>query len=142
VSLEFLILLAAFVLLPLIQQLLQAARQGAPPAPAPAPAEVPPLRRPRTPRHAREPADATLPLLEGAGQALRDALTAHGPTPAGRTASPATLALAAHRGTRRLTAAPGLHGRLDLRRAIVLMAMLEPCRAVNPFEGPEGIGRP
>lgn len=139
-SLELLLLLAVFVLLPLIQQLLRAARQRD--RRAPERAERQPLRTPQPPAHAPLPRTrAVPPLPETARHAASDAMTARGLTPARETAGPVTLALTPHRSTRRRTAVVGLRNLLDLRRAIVLMAILGPCRAINPYDWPERAGR-
>jgi hypothetical protein len=39
-------------------------------------------------------------------------------------------------------AAVGLRARRDLRRAIVLVAMLGPCRANSPYDWPDQAARP
>ena len=137
-SLEFLLLLAVFVLLPLIQQLLRAARRRDPGAPERA--ERRPLRTPQAPTHAL-PKLAIPPLPDMAPDATPDAMTAYGPSSARETAALVTLVLPRHRSTRRRTAVVDFSKRLDLRRAIVLTAILGPCRAVNPYDWPEGARR-
>jgi hypothetical protein len=131
VSFELILLLALFVLLPLIQLVVRSARQedrripdhakgGLPSTNQPAKREpamavpaVPPL--PPTARH-------TVPHAMTAGtRTSRDAreLAAPGPT--------------ARLGGRRLMASvAGLDDRSGLRRAIVLTAILGPCRANDP----------
>jgi hypothetical protein len=126
VSLEFLLLLAVVVLLPLIQQLLRAARQRDRRTPEraegqPAPAERPAMREPQPPRPAaRHTSSAAMTAREG--------------TPAPDAAGPVAPALTAHRSTGRRTAVVSLRNPLDLRRAIVLMTMLGPCRATKPHD--------
>lgn len=134
-SLESLLLLAVFVLLPLIQQLLQEARRRDPRTPERG--ERPPVRSPQAPARAL-PKLAIPPLPEMAPDATSDAMAAHGHSSARETAAPVTLALPHHRSTRRRTAVVGLRNRLDLRRAIALTAILGPCRAVSPYEWAEG----
>jgi hypothetical protein len=136
VSLELLLLLAAFVLLPLIQQLLRAAQAREPPTPEPA------EKRPPRPPVQAPPRTLAVPPPPGAARdAASDALIARGRTPALKTAGPVTPALTPHRSARRRRAAAlGLRNRLDLRRAIVRMAILGPCRAMSPYDWPERAG--
>jgi hypothetical protein len=127
-SLELLLLLAVVVLLPLIQQLLQAAQQRDPRTPEGA--ERPPLRKPQASTHVPPPATLAIPPRP---EIAPDAMTARGHTPAQDAAGPLPFALTPHRIARRRSAAD-LRNRLDLRGAIVLMAILGPCRAINPYD--------
>jgi hypothetical protein len=130
-SVETLVLLALFVVLPLMQQLLRAIRQQNQRFPEPAErrsSET--LTRPPPPELAVPPLPDT--TLHGAS----DALLASGHVPAPDTGRPVTLALTPHRTMGQRTAV-GLRSRRDLRRAIVLVAILAPCRASSPYHWPE-----
>lgn len=138
-SIELLVLLAFLVLLPLIQSLLAAARPRDPlaegaaqPVPDPNAGEV--SRSPARPRPG--PASAVLQLPEAASPTARGAESR-----APRSAGPVEAEMP-RSSTRRPVAVPGLRNRLDLGRAMVLMAILGPCRGANPHEWPEGPARP
>lgn len=123
-SVETLILLALFVLLPLLQRLLAQARERN--RPTPQPAHRGPL--PTSPLAAREPTPPIppLPALEPDRFDMDQAARAR---------EAVTLATAASSGLRRGrrgVASAMLRTRLDLRRAITAAAILGPCRAVDP----------
>jgi hypothetical protein len=138
VSLETLLLLAVFVLLPLIQRLLEAARRRDPRPPG-RPGRRP-VRTPPAPTQAL-PKVPVRPLPDMAPDRTSGATTPHGPSSARDTAALVTLVLPHHRSARRRTAVVDVRKRLDLRRAIVLTAILGPCRAVNPYAWSEGARR-
>jgi hypothetical protein len=126
-SVETLVLLALFIVLPLIQRLIRATRQRNQRFPEPAD-ERPPGTLARTPR----PELAVPPLLDTMSHAASDAVPLSARVPATHTGGPVTIALAPHRTMEQRTTV-GLRTRRDLRRAIVLVAMLGPCRASNPY---------
>ena len=134
------LLVIAFILLPLIQQLLRAARereQGQPTQPG-----GPPTR-------ARRPAS---PLRRAPSQVARPHTPAVPPPPVPATLSHETMTVPAHAATRRSaeTGGPapkarrrmrqresipvGLRSPRNLRDAIVLMTILGPCRALAQDE--------
>ncbi|MQA31636.1 MAG: hypothetical protein GEU82_17675 [Luteitalea sp.] len=135
-SFEALVLLALFIVLPLIQQLIQATRQRNQRPPEPAERQSPGTLA-RTP----PPPELAVPPLPEAPHAASDAIPAGGRMPAPDAGGPVTVVLTPHRTTGRRTAA-GLRTRRDLRRAIVLVTMLGPCRASSPYDWPEQAGRP
>jgi hypothetical protein len=134
---EILLLLIVFVMLPLIQQLLNALRQqptpdqrteqqtrGGPPEPRSGTGK--PLGRdragphvPRMPSH--EPADA-------APQGFTASLQAGTPPMPGPPVHPSA---------RRRVTVGGLHSSPGLRRSIVLMTILGPCRAIDAYAWPD-----
>jgi hypothetical protein len=129
-SLELLLILILFVALPLLQQMLRAARQHdqsrpeqvqGQPAPAPRPARRKHPPSAQAPR--RAPAPQPLPVT--AFPSLPD-------VPAARERPRAREAPAPHWGARRRTALAGFRQPGSLRRAIVLMTILGPCRANQP----------
>jgi hypothetical protein len=137
VSVEALVLFALFIVLPLIQQLIQATRQRNQHPPEPAERQSPGTLA-RTPP---PPELAVPPLPDTTPHAASDAIPAGGRMPAPDARGPVTPALTPHRAMERRTTV-GLRTRRDLRRAIVLVAMLGPCRASNPYDWPEHAGRP
>lgn len=114
---ESLLLLALFLLLPLVEQLVKLVRRRADTAPAgsgPPPAAViagPP------------------PVEETNRRPVRTAQRPGAPLPASRPLAPQPVPQAAppRRGAKRW-----LHSRTGLRRAMVLMTILGPCRALEP----------
>jgi hypothetical protein len=136
VSVEALVLLALFLVLPLIQQLIQATRQRNQRPPEPAGRQGPGTRA-RTP----PPALAVPPLPDTMPHTASDAISAGVRIPAPDGGGAVTLAPTPHRAMGRSTTA-GLRTRRELRRAIVLVTMLGPCRASHPYDGPEHAGRP
>ena len=132
-SLETLLLLAFFILLPLIERMLRAARQpdgGAEDATTevPRPSSPPEIRVP-TPRR-QPPVDAAPPpTAEAAPVSVRPA--------AQRPPRVVLSAPGARRATRRAMVLEDLRRPLSLRRAIVLMTILEPCRSIAPHDGGE-----
>lgn len=146
-SLETVLLLALFILLPLIERLVSSARQrnqgaavpsdgrpasaGQTAIPEPQPPGVGPPRHPPAvppiPANARQPVSAAV------------VTPVHGLAPdAGRReTSPPT----ARERERQRSAAAGLGSPLALRRAIVLTTILGPCRAMTPHEFPEHDGQ-
>lgn len=133
-SIELLILLFVFIVLPLIQQLLRTlqerdrggseradrprppVRRPTMPAPQPA-AHVPPPHAPKGPR----------PLHE------RHAVTAH-PRPPRRDTPSLVSASTARRAARGNGAIKRLRNPFGLRRAIMAMTILGPCRAISPSD--------
>jgi hypothetical protein len=135
-SVETLILLALLIVLPLIQQVIRATRERSQHFPAPV------ERRsrgtlPRTP----PPELAVPPLPDTKPQATSDAMPASVLAPARHGGGPLTIALRPQRTMEQQTAA-GLRTRRDLRRAIVLVATLGPCRANSPYDWPDQAARP
>jgi hypothetical protein len=110
VSLEWLFLLAFFVLLPLVERLLRTARQQRA------------ARRPEQPQAARPPAPS--PVIRRPQRAEQSVPRR----------APAAVALAPpqRQGRQRATAAADLRHAGGLRRAIVVMTILGPCRALSP----------
>jgi hypothetical protein len=137
VSVEALVLLALFIVLPLIQQLIQATRQRNQRPPEPAGRQGPGTLA-RTPP---PPELAVPPLPDTTPHTASDAISAGGRIPAPDGGGGVTRAPTPHRTMGRGTTA-GLRTRRDLRRAIVLVAMLGPCRASHPYDWPEHAGRP
>jgi hypothetical protein len=124
VSTEQVLLLIAFLVLPLLQPLLRASRQGQarepanaddqPPSPGPPPLPEllpPPVMEDRALSHA-----SNTPELKPAFDADRP------------------VAAPIRRSPRRAKTAVGLRDPLDLRRAIVFMTVIEPCRAIRPYD--------
>jgi hypothetical protein len=135
-SVELLVLVALFIVLPLIQQLIRAPRQQSQRFPEPAE-----RRPPRTLARTPPPELAVPPLQDTTPHATSDAMPASAPALALHASGPVTIALTPHRTVGQRTAV-GLRTRRDLRRAIVLVAMLGPCRASRPYDWPEQAGRP
>ena len=125
-SIETLILLALFIVLPLIQQLIRATRQRnhRPPAPTE-------MRPPRTPARTPQPELTVPPPLKTTPPAPSDATRASAPVSAPHAGGRVTITPTPHR-TMGQRAAVGLRTRRDLRQAIVLVAILGPCRANSP----------
>jgi hypothetical protein len=124
-SVETLILLALLIVLPLIQQLIRATRQRNQRLPEPTE-----LRRPTT--LTRTPEVTVPPMVDATPHAQSDAVP-----PSARLAAPhaggrVTITPTPHR-TMGQRSAAGLRIRPDLRRAIVLVAILGPCRANSPY---------
>ena len=138
-SRELLVLLAVFVLLPLMQRLLGVARQRQ--AHTPERADRQPQTTPQPAQAPRPAARAVPPLTDTLPQSTSDVTTASGRTSTRDAAGPAPLAVVPRRRTRRHPEVVGLRNRLDLRRAIVLTTILGPCRATTPYDGPERAGR-
>ncbi|MGH9628011.1 MAG: hypothetical protein ACRD7E_06680 [Bryobacteraceae bacterium] len=142
-SIEQILLLVFFLVLPVVQYLLGAARQRdghrpeqaeghSSPAHRPAMREPQPSRNPPLPRvQARPSPPAT------AGHTLSDAIAAREPTPTREAVAPAPTA---GRRAQRGAVVVGLRNRLDLRHAIVLMTIVGACRAKNPHDWPERAG--
>jgi hypothetical protein len=129
-SIEALVLLALFLLLPLIERLLRSARQpngGAPDRPADArrsasrPAMRPSPPQERSPEEARVPRMADVPPVSASPTARRSP----------RLQLPAP---GARRPGRQGLVVEDLRHPLTLRRAVVLMTILGPCRSVAPHE--------
>lgn len=121
-STELVLLLVAFLLLPLVQYLLRAGGAGqetrpAPPAGPQSSAGVPPLRQ----EQFLVPEDRRLPDVTAAPERKAARNSERPLTPPSR------------RSRRRGTAVVDLRNALDLRRAIVLRAVLGPCRAARPY---------
>jgi hypothetical protein len=142
VSFEFLVLLAVLVLLPLIQLLVRAARQGdgrGPEQPeGPSPSANRPAKR-EAPAGAPEPRlPAVPPLPPTTRYRVPDAMTARDRTPARDAAGPVARGSTARQSARRRTVVMDFRDRSELRRAIVLMSILGPCRANDPYARSEG----
>jgi hypothetical protein len=129
-SLEQVLLIVFIVVLPLIQYLMRMSRQrNELPEPAeslPPSAHQPPMRELQPPATTED-------------RTLSEAVITAERKPARNAGAP--VALRIRRSARRGTAAVGLHDPLDLRRAIVLMTVLESCRAIHPHDGPDRAGR-
>jgi hypothetical protein len=136
VSFELILLLAVLVLIPLIQLVVRAPRQGDRPLPDLAKGGLPSTNQ----RPKREPATAGPAVSAAAptaGPAVRSAMTARTPTARRddpESAPPPTARLGAHRF---MASVAGLDDRNGLRRAIVLTAILGPCRASDPHSRSE-----
>jgi hypothetical protein len=128
-STELVLLIVAFLLLPLVQFLVRAARAGQEPQPTQAP---------RTPSSvAKPPMREMQQILAPEDRTLTDVVTAPGRKPARKSnAGPGAPPIGTS--VRRKTVVAGLGGPLDLRRAIVLRTVLGPCRASRPQDRPEG----
>jgi hypothetical protein len=124
---ETLALLALFIALPLIQQLIRATRQQNRRLP-----EATEIRPPSTLARTPPPELTGPPLLDTTPYAPTDAIPASAPVPAPHVGGPVSGVLKPHRTTEQRTTV-GLRTRRDLRRAIVLIAVLGPCRASSPY---------
>ena len=129
-SIEALLLLALFILLPLIERIVKSARQPNArtpervprvPQPASRPSTRPAAPQPRSPLEARMPRTADAPPVSARPAALRP--------PSLQLAAPA-----ARRPARKGRVVGDLHDPLTLRRAVVLMTVLGPCRSVAPHD--------
>ena len=122
-SVKTLILLALLIVLPLIQQLIRATRRRN--QRLPEPTEM------RPPTTLAGPPEVTVPpLADATPQAPSDAVPS-----SARLAAPhagGRVTITRHR-TMGQRSAAGLRIRPDLRRAIVLVAILGPCRANSPY---------
>ena len=132
-SVETLLLIAVLIVLPLIQQLMQAQRQRNRPRTAQAES--------RSDTIVRTPPSELAPPVPDTPHAESDAPAASVSEPvSSHTSGPLTL-------TPRLEPPKGqstamdLGTRRDLRRAIVLMATLGPCRATAPYDVPQQASR-
>lgn len=133
-SLEAVLLLAFFILLPLIERLVRSARQRhqvrsearpIPTSPTAVPVPQPPGGAQSQHAPAGPPLPAYVPEMVSIEVAPVPSVTRH--------ASRGTpLVSDRRRGRRRLSAV--LRGPRDLRRAVVLMTVLEPCRALENRE--------
>jgi hypothetical protein len=129
VSIELVLLIVAFVLLPLAQMLVRAARAGEEPQPAQPAATPSSVDAPRWQEEQfLELEDDTVPDVTVTPEPE--------PEPARYPTRPPTPPIRRER--RRATVAVSLRNPLDLRRAIVLRTVLGPCRANQPPDGPEG----
>lgn len=141
-SLEILLLLAFFILAPLIERLVRSARQrnegtAVRPEERPASAARTAMPEPQPPADGQPRHAAAVPPLpasarQGVSAAVATPLRGLARDAAHRGTSPPTV-----RGQGRSTAA-GLRNPLALRRAIVLMTILGPCRAGETREIPAG----
>lgn len=120
-------LVVAVILFNLVMQLL--ARRSRPPAEG-APPPVPPDLASRRP--------APLPSPEEFWGRLPEAVQPPAPPAARSAATPRDQRPWA----RERAVSPLLGSRQDLRRAVVLMTVLGPCRALAPYEGPDGSSTP
>ena len=126
-SVETLVLLALLIVVPLIQQMIRATRQRNQRPPEPTE-----MRTSATSARTPPPEVAVPPLLETTPRAPSDAVSASAPVAAPHVGGPVSGVLALHR-TMEQRKALGLRSRRDLRRAIVLVALLDPCRASSPY---------
>lgn len=138
-SFETLLLLAVFILLPVIQQLVRAAqernrRKLEAAAESPAARRPPPQQGPTPPRELRPGAPSVPPPAAALSRGWPPAAITRTLTPAG--AADNGEVLPGRRSTPRQTMIAGRRNRLDLRRAIVHMTILGPCRATNPCGWP------
>ena len=123
-STEQILLIVALLVVPLIQSILRAARKRH--GDKPTQAESLPSSAHRPPMRELQPPTATEDRI------VSHALTTPERKPvrnADRSVAPPT-----RRGRRRGTAVVGLRDPFDLRRAIVLMTLLDPCRAIEPHD--------
>lgn len=125
-SIELIVFVVAFLLLPLLQQLVRAARAGqeagpAQPAGPPSSAGGPPLREQQlvAPEDRTSTDETDARRREQARKPQRPVVPASGES------------------TRRGRSILAFRARLDLRHAIVLRTVLGPCRASNPQDWPE-----
>jgi hypothetical protein len=119
-SVETLILFALLIVLPLIQQMIRATRE----------------RNQRFPAPVERHSTGTLPRTPPPELAV---------PPLSDTKPPVTSdAMPARRSQRTIEqqTGAGLRTRRDLRRAIVLVATLGPCRANSPYDWPDQAARP
>jgi hypothetical protein len=126
-SVETLILLAFFVLVPLLQGLwAEVRKRNQPPT---RPVQRDPSPAPLPPRVPREPTPPIppLPALEG------DRFDLHQAAPAREAVSPTPAASSGPRRGQRRVVSAALRTRLDLRRAITAATILGPCRALDPY---------
>lgn len=129
-SIEALLLLAVFILLPIIERILRAARgpdgdtpdqRADVPRPASRPSIPPPTPQRQPPMDARVPPPADVPQVPA--------------RPAPRRSPRHSLAAAgAPRAVRSGSRVEELRTPLALRRAVVLTTILGPCRSVAPYE--------
>jgi hypothetical protein len=125
-STELVLLIVAFLLLPLVQFLVRAARVGQ--------QEPQPTQAARTPSSvAKPPMREMQQILAPEDRTLTDVATAPERKPA-RNSSAGRGAPPIRTSVQRKTMIVGLGGPLDLRRAIVLMTVLDPCRAIEPHD--------
>lgn len=122
-STEQILLIVAFLAVPLIQSILRAVRKRH--GDKPTQAESLPSSAHRPPTRELQPPPAT-----------EDPIVSHAMTTPERRVRNAGRSMAppARRSRRRGTAVVGLRDPFDLRRAIVLMTLLGPCRAIEPHE--------
>jgi hypothetical protein len=126
-SVETLVLLALFIVLPLIQQLIRATRRRKHRLPEPTEMR-PPTKLARMP----PPEVSVPPLVDATPPAPSEATPASAPMPAPHAGGRVTITPTPHRDMGQRTAV-GLRTRRDLRRAVVLVAIVGPCRANGPY---------
>lgn len=132
---ETLALLVLFVLLPLVELLVRFVRRQMtrPPALPSAQRQVPPLSAP-----------ASVPSPAPVRPTLHETVTARTRTPERGTGERSTRPPTARQRTRRRATVAGLREGLrtpgDLRRAVVLMTILGPCRSISPHDTAERAG--
>lgn len=126
-STELVLVIVAFLLLPLVQFLVRAARAGQEPQPT---------------QQAGTPSSVERPLMRETQQFLEDRMLADvAPAPERKPARNLKTGRGAppiRRSVRPKTAIVVLGDPLDLRRAIVLRTVLGPCRASRPRDWSEG----
>ena len=135
-SIETLVLVALLIVLPLIQQVIRATRERSQHFPAPAE-----RRPPGTVARRPPPELAVPPLTDTKPQAASDAMPASALALARQGGGPLPISLRPQRTMEQQTAV-GLRAPRDLRRAIVLVAMLGPCRANSAHDWPDQAARP
>jgi hypothetical protein len=133
-SIETLVLLALFIVLSLIRQLIGRRERKRLLRPAE-------RRSPETLARKPPPELALPPLTETAPRAASDATPASALVPARHGGGPVPIALTPHLTLEQQTAV-GLRTRRDLRSAIVLVAVLGPCRANSPYGWPDQSAHP
>jgi hypothetical protein len=134
-SIETLVVLALFIVLPLIQRVVRARHQRN--QPLSERGEGPSSGRlvPTPPSKLEAP-----PLPDTAAHSAPEALASSGHTPALHARAPVALVQRPDPTIRR-DIAVALRTRPGLRSAIVLLAVLGPCRASNPHDWPGRVGR-
>jgi len=124
-SFEQILLIVFFIVVPLVQLVMRLLKQqGNSPDPSAGPPR--PAKRPPPPvRH--RPLPQTLPQIAAAAMAVpAQAQSEPAKPPVRRAAQPAATGV-------------GFRSTFDLRRAVVLMTLIGPCRAASPWRDPDGL---
>jgi hypothetical protein len=140
-SIEQILLLAAFIILPLVQYLLGAARRRDPHKPERvegrgASPRRPPAQKPQSPPQEQMPELTGPPPAQAGADTLSDATAVRERKRARDIAGPVARPATARPSPRR-AAVVDLRNRREAQRAIVLMTILAPSRAANPHEWPQ-----
>jgi hypothetical protein len=142
-STEQILLLVAFFIVSLVQWLVGAARERKVRQPEQAGSQTPfarPLPTRQPPSGANAPlrrVPAVAPVSAPEPESVSDTVVAGEATPRGEPAPSVTPAPTSSHNARGRAAVLDLRNPTDLRRAVVLMTILGPCRATNPHEWPE-----